>query len=163
MTTMKSVWLLVVAVVAAVAIAVAVPVLATSLLSPGQGAPAFQQGSPAPCLGNVTPPLPRKWPGKWWPRGGWRVEVSSEFESKVLSILRSDPDASKLLQQGYNVTAIRPVITLSVGAGGEVTLKAKQAVVLLKGPSGYATVLVDVEQGKVLKIISVTRTVISKS
>lgn len=90
------------------------------------------------------------------------MEVSSEFESRVLSILKSDPDASKLLEQGCNVTAVEPVVTAVVQGTGDVSLKAKQAVVTLRGPSGGAAVLVDVEQGKVLKIITVTKTVITK-
>jgi len=89
--------------------------------------------------------------------------VSSDYESKVLAILESDPDASKLLSEGYNVTAIRPIVKAVVSGTGEVSLKATRAVVLLKGPSGsLARVLVDVEQGKVLEIVTLARTVIRK-
>ena len=154
---MKAAWLL------AVVVAVAVPVVASALLA-STAAPAPQQAPPARPACNATPHVLGEWAAKWWgPRGGWRVEVSSEFKERVLSILRSDPDTSKLLQQGYNVTAIRPVLTLTVGASGEATLKAKQAIVLLRSPSGHAVAIVDVEQGKVTKVVSVTKTVVSKS
>jgi hypothetical protein len=90
------------------------------------------------------------------------VEVSEEFASKVLDILKSDPDASKLLSEGYNVTAVRPIVTLSVAGDGTVTLRATQAVVVLRKDSSWAVVRVDVAQGKVVSIVTVTRTVIKK-
>lgn len=105
--------------------------------------------------------------GKRWQRGfGWRgfftVEVSEEFTSKVLNILESDPDASKLLSDGYNVTAVRPIVTLSVAGDGSVNLKASQAIVTLRKDTSWAVVRVDVAQGKVISITSITRTVIEK-
>jgi hypothetical protein len=152
------------AVAVALAIAVAVPVLAVWMSSPQSAAAGYGGGQPstsAPCW-NVS--RPHRFPAKWgFPRGWGFVQVSSDYESKVLAILESDPDASKLLSEGYNVTAIRPIVKAVVSGTGEVSLKATRAVVLLKGPSGsLAQVLVDVEQGKVLEIVTLTRTVIRK-
>ncbi|MEM0376987.1 MAG: hypothetical protein QXI90_04355 [Thermofilum sp.] len=163
---MKATWILVAAIAAAIAIAVTIPVLAGALAANKLTAqPLQQEGYQAPCCPcpNATAGFPRGVGKGFAPRGYWRwVEVSSEYESGVLSILQSDPDASKLLQQGFNVTAIKPLITARVQGTGDITLKAKQAVVVLKGSSGYATVLVDVEQGKVLKIVTFSKTVVTK-
>lgn len=94
----------------------------------------------------------------------WRfVEVSSEYTEAVMRILRNDPDVAKLLQEGYNVTWIRPIITAVVSGTGDVELRATQALVLLRSSNATAQVLVDVSQGKVLKVTIVTRTVIVKS
>ena len=115
-------------------------------------------------LGNLSGLPFFKWQRGW--RAGWRgyaIQVSSEYEDAVVSIVKSDPDASKLLSEGYNITAIRPLVTAVVTGTGDVALQAKQAVVLLKGSSGFAQVLVDLAQGKVLKITVVTVTVKSKT
>uniref|UniRef100_A0A7J3X6N8 Uncharacterized protein n=1 Tax=Thermofilum pendens TaxID=2269 RepID=A0A7J3X6N8_THEPE len=154
------------AVAVALAIAVAVPVLAVWMSSSQSASEAAGYGGERPPAGapswNISR-LPR-FPAKWGFARGWRfVQVSSEYESRVLEILKADPDTSKLLSEGYNVTAIRPLITAVVSGTGDVSLKAARAVVLLRGPSGSAAqVLVDVEQGKVLKIVTLTRTVIEK-
>jgi len=105
--------------------------------------------------------------GKWLQRGFGRsgffkMEVSEEYTSKVLDILKSDPDTSKLLSDGYNVTAVRPIVTLSVAGDGSVNLRASQAIVTLRKDTSWAVVRVDVAQGKVISITSITRTVIEK-
>jgi len=88
---------------------------------------------------------------------GPRVEVSEEFKERVTSIVSNDPDASKLLSEGYNITGIKPVIKAYVGADGTVSLKAVEAVVTLhKSGTGTALVIVNVEQGKVVKIYTYT-------
>jgi hypothetical protein len=111
---------------------------------------------------SASVPLGKGWQRGFGRRGFFTVEVSEEFTSKVLDILKSDPDASKLLSDGYNVTAVRPIVTLSVAGDGTVTLKATQAVVTLSKDSSWAVVCVDVAQGKVISITAVTRTVIKK-
>lgn len=117
-----------------------------------------------PGVWNVTlPRLKGRGPRGWGIAGRGFVQVSTDYENTVLTILRNDPDASKLLQEGFNVTTIKPIITLLVSGTGDVALRAKQALVLLRGPSGFACVLVDVHQGKVIEIVTVTRTVITKS
>ncbi|MBM3292116.1 hypothetical protein FJY84_05510 [Candidatus Bathyarchaeota archaeon] len=92
------------------------------------------------------------------------LEVSEEYIQKVKDILNKDSDVKNLLNQGYNITSIQPVIKRIVGADGTVTSKATTAIVkLTKVASGFATVNVDVELGKVIKIQIVTRTVIDKT
>ena len=103
-----------------------------------------------------------RWLRSFGRRGFFKMEVSEEYTSKVLDILKSDPDASKLLSDGYNVTAVRPIVTLSVAGDGTVTLRATQAVVTLSKDSSWAVVRVDMAQGKVISITAVTRTVIKK-
>lgn len=84
---------------------------------------------------------------------GMDVEISSEFKEKVLAIIRSDPDASTLLEEGYNVTRIIPVIRYVVQGDGVVTMKATSAVVeMVKPGTGRAHVYVDIASETVVKI-----------
>jgi len=125
-------------------------------------------------------PLPPPWSNatviaRWlhWLRGaivkefknliGPRVEVSEEYRSRVLEILSRDEDAAKLLKEGYNVTAVKPIVKAYVAADGSVTLRASQAMVtLVKKGEGAAVALVDLEQGKVVKLVVYSKTVIEK-
>lgn len=91
------------------------------------------------------------------------VEVSAEFEQKVTDIANNDTDVQSLLADGYNITAIRPIIKNVVDADGYVTTKATSAIVMLqKNTSGWASVSVDIEEAKVTEIVILTRTVIQK-
>ena len=91
------------------------------------------------------------------------VEVSSEFEQNVTNIAKSDTDVQNLLADGYNITSVRPVIKSVVDADGYVTTKATSAIVMLqKDTSGRASVFVNLEEGKVTRIVILTRTVIEK-
>lgn len=91
------------------------------------------------------------------------VEVSSEFEQNVTNIAKSDTDVQNLLAEGYNITSVRPVIKSVVDADGYVTTKATSAIVMLqKDTSGRASVFVNLEEGKVTRIVILTRTVIEK-
>lgn len=91
------------------------------------------------------------------------IEVSAEYEAKVISIAKSDSDVQKLLADGYNVTAVRPIIKTVVDVNGGVTMKATSAVVMLeKGTTGRASVLVNLDTAKVTQIVIQTRTVIDK-
>ncbi len=96
--------------------------------------------------------------------GMTNIEVSSEYIAKINAILNNDSDVQNLISQGYNVTAINPIIKNVVESDGTLTTKATTAVVLLQnGTSGYATVNVDVTNAKVTQIVTITRTVIDKS
>jgi len=100
--------------------------------------------------------------------GGWRrfgfVEVSEEFQENVINIAKSDQDVQNLLDDGYNITAVRPIIKARVEANGDVVTKATSAVVMLeKDTTSIARVWVDVEQAKVTEIVILTRTVIEKT
>ncbi len=92
------------------------------------------------------------------------IEVSAEFEQTAKGIANNDTDVQNLIAEGYNVTAVRPLIKNVVDAEGYVTTRANSAVLLLeKDTSGYASVNVDLEEGKVTQIVIMTRTVIDKT
>jgi hypothetical protein len=97
--------------------------------------------------------------------GGFgNIEISSEYTANVNAILNNDADVQNLISQGYNVTSINPMVKSVVEADGTLTTKATTAIVTLQnGTSGYATVSVDVSQGKVAQIVIITRTVIDKT
>lgn len=95
--------------------------------------------------------------------GRGNVEVSEEYTAAVNAILGNDSDVKNLVSQGYNVTAIKPIIKTVIGADGTVTTKASTAVVLMQGTSGFAKVKVDVTNQAVVEVATVTRTVIDKT
>ncbi|MEM2905918.1 MAG: hypothetical protein QW057_06480 [Candidatus Bathyarchaeia archaeon] len=103
---------------------------------------------------------------------GWRhgkspfrfVEVSEEYQQNVVNIALADADVKALLDQGYNITGVRPIITTRIDAEGNVVMKATNATVMLqKDTTGWASISVDVQGGKVTRIVVLTRTVIEKS
>lgn len=161
LTIVAAVAVVAAAVILAAMVAAAVPTVLGSIAL-RRGIPHMLQQNRVEQCWNITPVRARVRGIKGF-AGQGLVEVSSEYADAVTKILESDPDAAKLLQEGYNVTWIRPIIKAFVSATGDVTFRATQALVHLKGPSGAAQVLVDVSQGKVLKIVIVTRTVITKS
>ena len=105
-----------------------------------------------------------------WSRGWLRgrgcygfVEVSQEFEENVINIAKNDSDVQDLLDDGYNMTIVRPIIKSIVEADGTVVTKATSAIVMLqKDTTSHASVWVDMEEGKVTEIVILTRTVIEK-
>jgi len=91
------------------------------------------------------------------------IEVSQEYENNVLNIARNDTDVQALLNEGYNITQVKPIIKTVVEADGTVITKATSAVVMLvKGTSSHAAVTVDLDQAKVTEIVILTKTVIEK-
>ena len=95
--------------------------------------------------------------------GTQNIEISSAYNETIYSILTNDTDVANLLSEGYNVTAIHPILHSVIGGDGTVTTQASTATVLLqKGDTGYATVTVDVTNDKVTHIVIVTETVIDK-
>jgi Tfp pilus assembly protein PilE len=97
-----------------------------------------------------------------WGRGEF-INVSEEFKDGVINIAKSDQDVQKLLADGYNITGVRPIITSTVEANGNVAIKATSAIVMLhKDTTGSAFVWVDVGAGKVTRIEISTRTLIEK-
>lgn len=98
-------------------------------------------------------------------RGGCSrlIEVSQEYENIVLNIARNDTDVQALLNDGYNITQVRPIIKTVVEADGTVITKATSAIVMLvKDATSHAAVTVDVDQAKVTEIVILTKTVIEK-
>ena len=132
----------------------------------GKGWPPWRSQAPPP-WSNATLPV-AKWLHKEVAKEfkdliGPRVEISEEYRSRVLEILSSDEDVAKLLSEGYNVTSVRPVIKAYIAADGTVTLKASQALVtLVKKGEGVAVALVDLDQGKVVKLVVYSKTIIEK-
>lgn len=91
------------------------------------------------------------------------VEVSAEFEEKVTNIAKNDTDVQQLLNEGYNVTRVMPIVKTIIDGDGNVVTKATNATVMLeKDTTGRAIVSVDLEQEQVTQIIILTRTVINK-
>ncbi len=91
------------------------------------------------------------------------IEVSSEFETNVINIAKADTDVQVLLNDGYNVTSVMPIIKTVLDADGNVVTKATNATVLLeKDTTGRAFVSVDLQLSKVTQIVTLTKTVIEK-
>jgi hypothetical protein len=77
------------------------------------------------------------------------VEVSPEYNSTVLNILRSNSETSQLMNQGYSVIAIRPLIKAYVNANGDVSFKATQSIVVLSNSTAVYMYLVDISNNSV--------------
>jgi hypothetical protein len=96
-------------------------------------------------------------------RGFGQIQVSDEFKANVTTIAKADSDVQNLLNSGYNVTSVRPIVTTTIDANGNVVTKATSAVLgLEKDTTGRAMVLVNLEQAKVTRIEIETRTIIEK-
>jgi len=113
---------------------------------------------------------PQETEGRCWRMNGLRgfnslrIEVSEEFKQRVIDIASSDPDVQDLLNDGYEVTSVKPIIKAVVQGNGDVTIKATGATVTLtKENVGFALVEVDLETEAVTRITIMSRTVIEKS
>jgi hypothetical protein len=92
-----------------------------------------------------------------------RFEVSSDFVQNVTNIAKSDTDVQQLLNNGYNITRVMPVIKTTIDGNGNVVTKATTAELLLEnGTTGRALVTVDLQNSKVTQIVTITKTVITK-
>jgi hypothetical protein len=145
------------------AVAVALATLATAGV-----AVACRNGGTTPCAVVEN----RAFLGRWYwgkshaPFGGGfgpLLSVSEEFKENVIHIAESDPDVQNLLNAGYENMCVRPIIKAVVQGNGDVTLKATGAIVTLHKNGSWATVQVDLEAGKVTRIVKLERTVIEKS
>lgn len=58
--------------------------------------------------------------------GMTNIKVSSECTAKINAILNNDSDVQNLMSQGYNVTAINPVIKNVVESNGTRTTKSSK-------------------------------------
>ncbi len=102
----------------------------------------------------------QRFPGKGVPKGfpEWRrsIEISSEFRNRILAILKSNDNTSKLLSEGYNVSKMIPAgMKMVIGGDGTVTLRVTKVVVELAKNSSRALVWIDVESGSIIKIMTV--------
>jgi hypothetical protein len=96
--------------------------------------------------------------------GPWgSITISQEFKDNVINIAKNDTDVQNLLNDGYNITAVRPIINPTVEANGTVTMKATNAIIILeKNTTSRATIWVNLDEGKVTRIVILTMTVIEK-
>jgi hypothetical protein len=94
--------------------------------------------------------------------GPGAIHVSADFTANVTNIAKADTDVQNLLNQGYNITSIRPVISTVVDGNGNIVTKASTADLTLLDTNGRALVVVDLDQAKVTKIVTLTVTEIDK-
>lgn len=81
-------------------------------------------------------------------------ELSEEFKNKVLKILEANETTKNLLDQGYNIVAIRPTVKLVVQGDGSIVLKvAEVRVDLYKKGEGIVHVIIDYYNSKVVNIL----------
>ncbi|MBS7639918.1 MAG: hypothetical protein QW600_02710 [Candidatus Bathyarchaeia archaeon] len=97
--------------------------------------------------------------------GKIELELSEEFRERVLEIAGSDGDVRNLLNNGYNVSCIRPVHMKGVvQESGQVTIEVEKVLLILtKNGSNRAFVEIDFKAGRVTRITIVSVTVIDKS
>jgi hypothetical protein len=96
-------------------------------------------------------------------RGFGFIEVSEEFKENVINITESDTDVQALLDDGYNITIVRPIIKTVVDGDGNIVTKATDAIVILSNDeTGKASVWVNLEEARVTEIMIITRTIIEK-
>jgi hypothetical protein len=94
--------------------------------------------------------------------GSEAIQLSSDFTANITNIANKDSGVQNLLNQGYNITSIRPNISTTVDGNGNVVTKASNADLTLIGTNGRALVVVDLSQEKVTKIVTLTMTEINK-
>ncbi|MEM2522598.1 MAG: hypothetical protein QXW82_05540 [Candidatus Bathyarchaeia archaeon] len=91
------------------------------------------------------------------------IDVSDEFKANVINIAKGDVDVQNLLNEGYNITRVNPIVKAVVTGDGTVSVKATGAILTLeKGTTGRAIVRVDLENVKVTEITILTKTIIRK-
>jgi hypothetical protein len=94
--------------------------------------------------------------------GAGAIQVSSDFTANVTNIAKNDSDVQNLLNQGYNITSIHPVINTTIDGNGNIITTASTADLTLIGTNGRALVVVDLSEAKVTKIVTLTKTEIDK-
>jgi len=84
------------------------------------------------------------------------VEISDEFRERIVSILSSNENTSKLLSEGYNASRIMPIgMKMVINGDGTVTLRVVRVVVELAKGSSKVFVWIDVESGSILRIVNI--------
>jgi hypothetical protein len=91
-------------------------------------------------------------PGGYGQRG--HIQVSSEYIANVTNIAKADTDVQNLLNNGYNITSVRPVISTTIDGNGNVVTKASNAELVLQSTTDKVTVIVNLDQAKVIKIVT---------
>ena len=77
--------------------------------------------------------------GAMMPGGFGSIQVSSDFTQNVTNIAKNDTDVQNLLNNGYNITSIRPVISTVIDGNGNVVTTATTANVTLQSTTGRAS------------------------
>ncbi len=90
------------------------------------------------------------------------IQLSVDFTQNVTNIAKNDSDVQNLLSQGFNITSVRPIISMVVDGNGNVVNKATGADLTLQSATGRSLVVVDLIQGKVTKIVTMNMTEIDK-
>lgn len=90
------------------------------------------------------------------------IQVSSDFTQNVTNIANNDTDVQNLISQGFNITSVRPIITTTVDGNGNLVTKATGADLTMQSSTGRSLIVVDLNQAKVTKIVTITRTEIDK-
>jgi hypothetical protein len=80
------------------------------------------------------------------------IQVSDEYIAKATDIAKGNANVTTLIDQGYNITSVHPIITTVVDGNGNVSQQATTAEVILQGTAGITIVTVDISQGTVTKI-----------
>lgn len=86
---------------------------------------------------------------------GGLIQISPEYNETVTSILSTNSDVKSLLDQGYVVASVRPVITAYVQGDGTIAFRAEKAVVILTNGNTTATYVVDIASRSVTHIATV--------
>jgi hypothetical protein len=100
-------------------------------------------------------------------RHGWgrlgRLEVSEGYKENAVQIAENDEAVQALLDEGYSTIRVRPMVRARVGPEGKIDAESTDARVILgKEDTGRAIIWVNLEEGKVTKIIILNSTVIVK-
>lgn len=82
-------------------------------------------------------------------------QISAEYNETINEVLRSNDDTCNLLNQGYSVVLIRPIVKAYVQGDGTVSFRASQAIVVLSNNSIAAMYLIDVDTKKVIHVATV--------
>ncbi|MEM1744526.1 MAG: hypothetical protein QW730_04955 [Candidatus Nezhaarchaeales archaeon] len=83
------------------------------------------------------------------------IKISPEYNETVMNILSSNGDVKNLLNQGYSVVSMRPLVTAYVQGDGTVALKAEKAIVVLSNGNIVVTYVVDITSRSVTHIATI--------
>jgi len=83
------------------------------------------------------------------------IQISSEYNETLMNILNTNSDAKSLLDQGYSVVSVRPLVTAYVQGDGTVSFKAEKAVVVLSNGNVVVAYIVDIVSRSVTHIATI--------
>lgn len=82
-------------------------------------------------------------------------QISAEYNETINEVLRANDDTCNLLNQGYRVVLIRPIVKAYVQGDGTVSLRGPQAIVVLSNNSTAAVYLINVDTREVTHVATV--------